>query len=245
MSVTNRLVFDPADANTKLASSNVGAFVRAGDDGTVIGHVNDALKVDVANSSITVTATALDIRALAFATDTVDVSGSAVTVSATALDIRALAFATDTVDVSGSAITVSATALDIRALSASTDSVSAWTKDGSGNAIGSTSNALDVNIKSGDIDDSLANTAITSEAVSVSTSAVAVTSSALTNRKWLYLCNNANKAGFWGPSGVTTASGFPLMPGEKAELRAGASVAVYYIGGTGSSSQDFRTAQLS
>ena len=56
--------------------------------------------------AITVDASSLDIRPLAFATDTVDVSGSSVTVTATNLDIRDLAFATDTVDVSGSAVTV-------------------------------------------------------------------------------------------------------------------------------------------
>lgn len=45
-------------------------------------------------------------------------------VSATDLDIRDLAFATDSVDVSGSSVTVSATDLDVRDLSASQDSVS-------------------------------------------------------------------------------------------------------------------------
>jgi len=101
------------------------------------------------NVNSTVSATDLDIRDLAFATDKVDVSGSEVsldsatlaaleniTVSATDLDIRDLAFATDKVDVSGSEvsldsatlaalenITVSATDLDIRDLSHSQDSV--------------------------------------------------------------------------------------------------------------------------
>jgi hypothetical protein len=83
-----------------------------------------------------VTATDLDIRNLAFATDKVDVSGSSVTVTAADLDIRDLAFATDKVDVSGSTvelgattlaalenITVSATDFDIRNLSAAQDNV--------------------------------------------------------------------------------------------------------------------------
>lgn len=84
-------------------------------------------KVDVSGSSVTATATDLDIRDLAFATDKVDVSGSSVTatVSATNLDIRDLAFATDKVDVSGSSVTVSATDLDIRNLSNAQDSVTA------------------------------------------------------------------------------------------------------------------------
>jgi hypothetical protein len=64
MGVTNRLVFNVTDAETIAASSSVGSFVRAGDDGTLIGHVDDALKVSLTNTSITVTASDLDIRAL-------------------------------------------------------------------------------------------------------------------------------------------------------------------------------------
>jgi len=117
----HRLLFDVTAPDE---SANVGAFIRAGDDGTQIGHVSDALKVNLSNTSIAVTATDLDIRNLVFATDKVDVSGSTVelgattlaaletitvlqgtspwVVSATDLDIRDLAFATDKVDVSGS-----------------------------------------------------------------------------------------------------------------------------------------------
>jgi hypothetical protein len=101
------------------------------------------------NISAVVSATDLDVRDLAFATDSVDVSGSEVsldaatlaaleniTVSATDLDIRDLAFATDKVDVSNSVvaldagtlaalenITVSATDLDVRDLVFATDKV--------------------------------------------------------------------------------------------------------------------------
>lgn len=97
-------------------------------------------KVDVSGSAVTVSATDLDIRNLVFATDKVDVTGSDVTatVTATDLDIRDLAFATDKVDVSGSAVTVSSTNLDIRDLVAATDSVSAFLKDGAGTSITST-----------------------------------------------------------------------------------------------------------
>jgi len=72
----DKLGFDTTDANTILDSDSVGAFVRAGDDGTLIGHVSDALKVNFSNTTIGVTATDLDIRDLVFATDKVDVSGS-------------------------------------------------------------------------------------------------------------------------------------------------------------------------
>jgi len=144
----DKLGFDTTDANTILDSDSVGAFVRAGDDGTLIGHVSDALKVNFSNTTIAVTATDLDIRNLTFATDSVDVSnstnvavvdgGGSLTVDAVNLDIRDLAFATDKVDVSGSSVSisgdvnvtqgtspwvVSATDFDIRDLSHSQDSI--------------------------------------------------------------------------------------------------------------------------
>lgn len=256
MSVTNRLVFDPTDVDTIGASSSIGAFVRAGDDGALIGHVSDALKVNFSNTSIAVTATDLDIRDLAFATDSVDVSGSSVSitgsvaVTATDLDIRDLAFATDSVDVSGSAVSitgsvaVTATDLDIRDLDATLDFVSSWTKDGSGNAITSTGAALDVNIKSGDLDDSLANTAIENESRTVGGTAIATTvASAIAGRKWLYLANVSNKEIYFGKAGVTLANGFPIYPGDKHEFRVGASVVTNVIGnGTG---LDLRVMQMS
>lgn len=258
MSVTSRLVFDPTDVDTIAASSSVGSFVRAGDDGTLIGHVSDALKVNFTNTSLPISATDLDIRDLAFATDKVDVSGSSVSisgdvnvtqgtspwvVSATNLDIRDLAFATDKVDVSGSSVTVSATDLDIRNLTAASDSVAAWLNDGSGNAISSTAGAIDVNIKSGDIDDSLANTSIDNESRTVGTSAIATTAAAaLANRKWLYLANESNKSLYFGKAGITTANGFPVHPGDKHEFRIGAAVATNVIG-TGAG-LDLRVMQL-
>lgn len=63
----NELLFDPANPDD---GANVGAWVRAGDDGTAIGHVGDALKVDIGSVSD------LDIRNLVFADDKVDASGS-------------------------------------------------------------------------------------------------------------------------------------------------------------------------
>lgn len=88
--------------------------------------INDGTNTLVVNGdgsiNSVVTATNLDIRDLAFATDKVDVSGSTVelgatslaalesiTVTATNLDIRDLTFAADKVDVSGSAVTFTPT----------------------------------------------------------------------------------------------------------------------------------------
>jgi adhesin HecA-like repeat protein len=108
---------------------------------------------------VNVTATDLDIRNLAFATDTVDVSGSDVSitgdvnVTATDLDIRNLAFATDTVDVSGSAVSitgdvnVTATDLDIRNLTHASDSVKIG--DGTDFLAVNTDGSINVNVVPG------------------------------------------------------------------------------------------------
>lgn len=227
MSVTSRLVFDVTDAASIAASSNVGAWLRAGDDGTQIGHVSDALKVSLTNASVAVTATDLDIRDLAFATDKVDVSGSSVSISGT--------------------VAVSATDLDIRDLSAATDSVSAWTKDGSGNAINSTSNALNVYVTgSGALtvnDAALANTAISANTTTVGTSLISAISSILASRKYAYFYNNGNKPMYLGTTGTTAADGFPMYPGMGYEFRAGASIDFKVI--STAASQDLRHLQLS
>ena len=115
---------DGTVTSQKLAIGADGS-VNITDNGgslTVDGTVELGATTLAALETITVTATNLDIRDLAFATDKVDVTGSEVsldsatlaaleniTVSATDLDIRNLAFATDTVDVSGSNVTVDGT----------------------------------------------------------------------------------------------------------------------------------------
>jgi hypothetical protein len=217
MSVTARLVYDPA---ADSSSHKVGSYVLAGDDGTQIGHVSDALKVSFTNASLAVTATDLDIRDLAFATDKVDVSGS-------------------------SNVGVTATDFDIRDLSHSQDSV----KIGDGTDFLAINNDGSINaVISGyvDVDDSLANTAIFTEARAVSTTAITITAAAaLASRKWLYMANMGNKAVFVGPSGVTATDGFPCFPGQQSEFRIGAAVAPYIIGETGASSEDIRVMQLS
>lgn len=138
-----KIVFDVTDAETIAASDSIGAFLRSA-DGTLLTHSTiggkEALDVSIADTSITVTATDLDIRDLAFATDSVDVSGSEVSISGTVA-----------VTQSTSPWVVSATDLDIRDLDSATDSVAAWLSDGSGNALTSTTGALDVNIASGSI----------------------------------------------------------------------------------------------
>jgi hypothetical protein len=246
MSVSNRLVYDPANPSV---GASVGSYLLAGTDGTQIGHVSDALKVNFTNSSLAVTATDLDIRDLAFASDSVTAhQGGSWTVGVSGTVAVTQSTSPWVIGDGGGSITVDAVDLDIRDLSAASDSVSSWTKDGAGNAINSTSNALNVYVAGGftDVDDSLANSAIFTEKRQVSTTAIAVTAAAaLTDRKWLYIANEGTKVMYIGPSGVTTASGFPMYKGERMELRCGAANNPYIIGEAGASNEDIRVMQLS
>jgi len=69
--VTNRLIFDPTDANSIAASSSIGAFVRAGTDGDLIGSETlNALEwlrvsgpiIDSSGNEVAVTSNALDVN---------------------------------------------------------------------------------------------------------------------------------------------------------------------------------------
>ena len=70
-------------------------------------NVDGSLNITDNGASLTVDASDLDIRNLAFADDKVDVSGSLIDIQATDLDIRDLTFADDKVDASGSVVQVS------------------------------------------------------------------------------------------------------------------------------------------
>jgi hypothetical protein len=264
MSVTARLVYNTADDS---ASSKVGAHVLAGDDGTQIGHVADALKVNFSNTSIAVTATDLDIRDLTQADEitvfqgtspwVIGDGGGSITVDGT---VAATQSGSWTVSVSGdvnvtqgtSPWVVSATDLDIRDLSHLAGKDSVQLGDGTDlitSTLSGGKQALDVyiaNAGSIDVDDSLANTAIFCEARAVSTSEITLTAaSAIAGRKWLYMANIGNKGVFIGPNGVTASSGYPCFPGQQSEYRIGAAVAVKVIGAAGASSEDIRVMQLS
>jgi hypothetical protein len=207
-------------------------------DGTDFLAVNADGSINITDNggSLTVDATNLDIRDLAFATDKVDVTGSTVGITGTVA-----------VTQSTSPWVVSATDLDIRDLVAATDSVASWLKDGAGTSITSTlvsgKQALDVNVANSiDIDDGLANTALAAEAAAVSTSA-ALVGSVLSSRKYLSIYNNGSKAVYIGPSGVSSVTGFPLFPGSILETRIGAAVAVHAVAASGT--QDVRLLQAS
>lgn len=275
MAGSGYLNFDPTDANTQAASANVGAYVRAGTDGDLIGSETlNSLEwlrvtgpiIDSAGNEVAVTGNALDVNIASgsltiteqdvYDEDTAHASGNKGTfIMSVRVDdltsIPATALAGTELDyqafISGpnGELLVGANQLDIDDLNATDDAVQAWMFDGTGTAITSTGGAIDVNIASGDVDDDLADTAILASSTAVSTTAVNVVASALSNRKHLYLANEGNIKLYFGQTGVTTANGFPLYMREKLHARIGASVAPQIIGGTGASSEDLRVLELS
>ena len=212
--------------------TSVPASVLAGTEGDYQGFISDA------SGALYVAGTDFDIRDLSASQDNVAISDGTDT-----LEINA--DGSINITDNGGSITVDAIDLDIRDLTAASDSVESWTHDGTGTAIGSTAGALDVNIASGDLDDDLADTAIENTATAVSLVAVSVVSSALADRKHLFLANEGNKGLYYGKSGVTTSNGFPLYPREKMSARIGPSVVVQIIGEAGSSAEDLRVMELS
>ena len=247
MGVTNRLVYDPTDANTIASSSTVGAYLLAGDDGSPIGSTSNALDVNIGAVSD------LDIRDLVYTQDSVTAhQGGTWTIDSITNDVN-VTQGTDpwVIGDGGGSITVDASQLDIDDLNATDDAVAAWLSDGAGTALTSTlvgaDQALDVNVVNDiDVDDGIANTAIENTATAVSTSIVACVSSALANRKYVALANEGNKSLYVGKnSGLTSSNGFPLHPGMQHVWRVGPSVNISAIGRTGASSEDMRVMELS
>lgn len=243
-----KLIFDVTDANTIADSDSVGAYLRAS-DGTLLTHTDvggkKALDVRVAegiNVEVDLDFNDDSVTAHQGGTWTIDSITNAVTVQATDLDIRDLDSATDSV-------TVVATQLDVDDLNATDDAVQAWAHDGTGNAIGSTAGALDVYVTGSDPltinDAALANTAIATaaNALDVANTAEDVVASPLASRKYLFIYNEGNRKIFVGPTGVTSANGFPLSPGAMLELRAGAAIDIEWVGPN--TSQSIRTMELS
>lgn len=234
----DQITFDLTDAASTLDSDKILSQIYEAATG-------NAMKVNAdgsINSQATISATDLDIRDLVFATDKVDVSGSEVSLDAATL----AALETITVEQGTSPWVVGATQLDIDDLNATDDAVQAWCFDGTGNAIGSTTGSLDVNVTNSiDVDDGLANTALKAVAETVGVAAAAIVDGAdeLAARKYLLVYNNSNKKVFLGPTGITTATGYPLSPGGERELRIGDAVDVFMIGKA--AGQDVRTLQMS
>lgn len=204
----DELLFDPSNPDD---GSNVGAYLR-GADGTVIGNVSDALKVDIGS------VTDLDIRNLTFANDKVDASGSVVALDAATL--AALENITVTVDNSeveisndagnpipvngtvtvqdgGGSVTVDAVDFDIRNLVFADDKV-----DASGSEVKQ------------DSYDNLKNSA-----QSVTTTASALAGTPLANRVKMLIQNLGNKEIWIGSDNtVTSANGIKISAGGSGEF---------------------------
>lgn len=212
----DRLVFDPADPTN---SNNVGSYLLAGDDGTAIGHVSDAIKASITNASIVVTATNLDIRDLVFATDKVDASGSAlgansgVDIGDVTINNAAGASAVNIQD-GGNSITVDAVNLDIRDLAFATDKV-----DVSGSSI------------------TVAPFAASSAAYGNNTVTIVATKIIATNlssRKSVIVQNLGSKDVYFGhDASITSLTATRIGSGQSLELPYGPTLDVYGITASG------------
>jgi hypothetical protein len=271
MGVTNKLTFDPTDSESIAAGSSVGAYVRAGTDGDLIGSETlNSLEwlrvtgpiIDSAGNEVGVTSNSLDVNITAapglgsYMEDDPHTSGedgqfvlsvrvdSLAAVPATALAGTELDYQAFITGPSGE-LFVGAVDFDIRDLTAASDSVESWTHDGTGTAITSTGTALDVNIASGDIDDSLADTAIKNTQKDVTTTGV-ILASQLAARKWFYFQNLGNKEVYIGESGVTATGatgGIEVAPNMMLEMRLGPSLSMHAVATSGT--MDTRVMELS
>jgi hypothetical protein len=241
--------------NVEVDLSHVDDSVRLGDGttlftGTTVG-ADTGLDVNVINASIAVTATDLDIRDLAFATDSVTAHQGGTWDIGTVTTLTGITNDVNIAD-GGNSITVDAVNLDIRDLTAASDSVASHLFDGAGTALTSTlvgaDQALDVNVANTiSVEDAaLANTAIANAAatLAVANTAQDAVASPLANRKYLYIRNQDNKNIYIGSTGVTASNGFPVSPGMILEMRAGAAVDIEFVGSAGST-PEIRTLELS
>jgi len=208
---------------------------------TLVGS-DQALDVNLVQSvALAVSATDLDIRDLTHVSDSVKIGDGT----------DFLAIAADgsiAVTDNGASLTVDATQLDIDDLNATDDAVQAWVRDGAGNAITSTTGFLDVNIAASaielDVEDDLADIAISVAAETVTTTSGALITSPLANRRFVFIANVGDKNIEIGPSGVAYGSGYPIPKNYALEgLRIGPAVAIHADAESGS--QDVRVMQLS
>lgn len=250
----DRLIFDTTDATTIAATDSVGAYVRAA-NGTLIGNVSDALKVNFSNTTIAVTATDLDVRDLSYLQDNVAIrgaTGNQLVVNADGsinanVDISVTTGSDKAEDAAHTSGDIGTYILAVRQ-DTLTNSVSA---DGDYASLKvDATGALYVNVaSSGSLtvsDAALANTSIANavKVLAVANTPQSTVTTNLTGRKYLMLYNNDNTRVFIGAASVTAANGFPLSPGSVMELRAGAAVSPFFVGQTGKT-PEIRTLELS
>lgn len=239
MGVTNRLVYNTTDANTRAAGATIGSVFLTGIDATPIGHETlNALDwfrvtgpiIDSAGNEVAVTGNALDVNV---ASGTITVSESDV-------------YAEDSAHTTGEDGTF---ILSVRAddLSAIPASILADTEGDYQALITGPNGELFVGGQNpdGSIDVVQAGCAtVENTATAVSLIAVNVVTTALANRKELRLANEGNKSLYYGKTGVTAITGFPLHPGQQACLCAGDALAIQAIGGAGAAAEDMRVMEF-
>lgn len=261
MGVTNRLVFDPTDTGSVADSSSVGAYVRSS-DGTLIDHstINSFEWLNVAaalhdgsGNAITSTGGALDVNLASPLIVDVDLNGIFDGVSNTDPDNVGAIFHVRAGSPTDANQTFRSTgdnpdsddvnAGDVHAIDTN-GFLMAW--DGSAwDRITRSADGVEVDIAAISIAGGLevqdiANTNIVTTATPVSTTAVSVVGSALSDRKFLYLANEGNRVLYLGKTGVLTTTGYPIYPGMQLEFRLGDAIDVKAIGPTGASSEDLR-----
>ena len=191
---------------------NVEVDLSHVDDSVQIGDGTDLMAVNADGSiNATVSATNLDIRDLAFATDKVDVTGSEVSLDSATLTAL-------------ENITVSATNLDIRDLTHVSDSVK----------VGDGTDFLAVNTD-GSINVAAASASAAARgATSVTTTATKIIATNLASRRKVIVQNLGSKDMFFGHNNsVTTANGIKVSSGSSVEIEFGPSLDVYGITAAG------------
>lgn len=268
----HKLVFDATDAETLESSDNVGAFIRSA-DGTQITHTTvsgtESLDVNVTQSALptgaatetTLASLLVELQSVTQAEDAAHVSGDAGIMSlAVRKDVAGSLVSADgdyaplQVDANGAlrvSGTLAVTEADVYAEDA------AHTSGDMGGFILAVRNDSMSSMVSADGDYApfqvnalgelrtvdLSNVAIAASAESVTTTSAALIASPLANRKDVKIYNNGSKTVWIGPSGVTSANGFPVFAGSVLEMKLGSAVAIHAQATAGT--QDIRVLQLS
>lgn len=239
----DHLIFDATDATTRADTDSVGAYLRDAAGNLITSQANGAQRaLDVGINVAGVQIDPRQIRALLYSTDSVAIKGSTgnqlvvnadgsinanVDVSVTTGSDKAEDSASADGDIGTFILGVRQ---DTLASSVSADGDYAALKvDNVGALWTHISNTITTT------DAALANTAIANavKVLAIADTAQAVVTSALANRKYLWIYNNENTKIYMGAATVTAANGFPISPGSYLELRAGASVSPFFVGQTG------------
>lgn len=266
-----QLIFDVTDAGTLLASDNVGAWTRAGDDGARIGSqlhnsenwlnttsilydetgnpINNSNPLAVDLVSPVVVDVQLEGIYDAGTNPNPDNTGIIMhTRAASPSDVEQIQRTTAAVIGTVAAADLAKVhAIDVNAFAYAIDDVSGdaelLSKD-------SSSNGLNVHLAGSDItvavsDAALANTAIVAKKNLLDTANTAedLVTAPLANRKYLWILNHYNKFMWIGGPGVTAANGFPISGKVMMELRAGPAVDIEWV--ADDAGHDVRTLELS